>query len=177
MKGYLPTEQGEEKGYRVVYAVHKTSEPVNDSGKGEPHAAEPGKKPTAFLGMVTLKSSDAGSLALPEHLTLPAAAATTTLTIEVTYGFLPIAWGKGYATESIEAVFESCKKRQAFWTPFSKLYVYAIVNEENPASLRVMNKTGMAEKGVYEWTGKPVFLAGRWQDRSSLHIFGKHLLE
>jgi RimJ/RimL family protein N-acetyltransferase len=99
---------------------------------------------------VTLKSLDAGSLALPEHLTLPVAAATTTLTVELAFMFLPIAWGKGYATESVEAAFESCRRARSFWTPFSKLYVRAIVNEGNPASLRVMEKVGMTKSGVYD---------------------------
>lgn len=51
------------------------------------------------------------------------------------------------------------------------------MNEENPASLRVMEKTGMTENGIYVWTGKAVFLAGQWQERSSLHIFGMYLLQ
>lgn len=177
MKAFLPTNEGEENTYRVTYAVHKVLESMSGSVEGEPQPAEQGKKSTEFIGLVSLISLDAGSLALPEDLTLPTAAATTTLTVELAYMFLPIGWGKGYATESVEAAFESCKRARSFWTPFTKLYVRAIVNEDNPASLRVMDKTGMTKKGVYEWTGKAVFLAGEWQERSSLHIFGIHLLE
>jgi RimJ/RimL family protein N-acetyltransferase len=176
MKGYLPTNEGEGNTYRVAYAVHTVLESMSSSVGSEPQPAEQGKKTTEFVGLVTLKSLDAGSLALPEDLTLPAAAATTTLTVELSYLFLPIGWGKGYATESVEAVFQSCKRARSFWTPFSKLYIRAIVNEGNPASLRVMDKTGMTESGVFDWTGK-VFLAGEWRERDSLHIFGMHLLE
>lgn len=176
MKGYLPTKEGQENTYRVAYAVHKVLESMSGSIEGEPQPAEQEKKPTEFVGLVTLKSLDAGSLALPEVLTLPVAAATTTLTVELAYSFLPIGWGKGYATESVEAVFETCKRARHFWTPFSKLYIRAIVNEGNPASMRVMDKTGMVKRGIYDWTGK-VFLAGEWRERDRLHIFGMHLLE
>ncbi len=177
MKGCLPTNEGEEHTYRVAYAVHKVLESMSGSVEGEPQPAEQGKNPTEFVGLVTLTSLDAGSLALPEDLTLSTAAATTTLTVELGYLFLPIGWGKGYATESVGAALESCKRARSFWTPFTKLYVRAIVNEDNPASLRVMDKIGMTKRGVYDWTGKAVFLAGEWQERSSIHIFGMHLLE
>ena len=175
MKGYLPTKEGEEKTYRVVYAVHRVPESTSGSVEGDPQPAEQGELPTDFVGLITLKSLDAGSLALPEDLTIPAAAATTTLTVELAYSFLPIAWGKGYATESVKAAFESCRRARSFWTPFPKLYVRAIVNQLNPASMRVMDKTGMTKKGIYNWTGKPVFLAGEWREQDSLHIFGMHL--
>ena len=177
IKNYLPTNEGEENNYRVAYAVHKVLESMSTSVEGESQSAEQGKRSTEFVGLVTLKSMDARSLALPEDLTLPAAAATTTLTVEIAYMFLPTGWGKGYATESVEVVFESCKRARSFWTPFSKLYVRAIVNEDNPASQRVMEKTGMTKRGVYDWTGKAIFLCGEWRERDSLGIYGMYLLE
>lgn len=177
MKGRLPPNEGEENIYRVAYAVHKVLESIGGSAEGESESVEPGKQPTQFVGLVTLTSLGAGDLALPESLTLPATAATTTLTVEVAYMFLPIAWGKGYATESVVAVFEACKRAPSFWTPFSKLYVRAIVNGDNAPSFRVMDKTGMTKRGVYDWSGKAVFLGGKWQERSRLHIFGMHLVE
>jgi RimJ/RimL family protein N-acetyltransferase len=176
MKGYLPTKEGEEKTYRVVYAVHKVLESMSDSAEDDPQPADNRGIPTEFIGLVNLKSLGTHNLSLPENLTLPAAAASTTLTAELSYMFLPIGWGKGYATESVNAVLDSCKRARSFWRPFSKLYVRAIVNEGNPASLRVMEKTGMTKRGVYDWTGK-VFLAGGWRERDRLHIFGMHLLE
>lgn len=177
MKGYLPTNEREENTYRVAYAVHKVLESMSGSVTGEAQPAEQGKKSTEFIGLVTLKSLDAGSLALPKNFTLPTAAATTILTVELSYMFLPIGWGRGYATESVEAAFESCKRARSFWTPFTKLYIRAIVNEDNPASQRVMDKTGMTKSGVYNWTGKAIFLAGEWRERSNLHIFSMHLLK
>ncbi|MCJ1437604.1 hypothetical protein MMC27_006991 [Xylographa pallens] len=177
MERWLPSNEGEGNTYRVVYAVHKVLELMSGSVESVAQPAEHGEKSTAFIGLVTLKSLDADSLALPEELTLPVAAAATTLTIEVAYMYLPIGWGKGYATESINAVFESCRRARSFWTPFSKLYVRAIVNQSNAASQRVMEKTGMTKEGVYEWSGKAVFLSGEWRERDSLCIYGRHLLE
>ena len=177
MKARLPTIAEGTRTYRVVYAVHEVLELTSGSVEGASQPAEQGERPTEFIGLVTMKSLDAGSLALPEDLTLPAATADTTLTVELAYSFLPIGWGKGYATESVQAVFESCKRAPIFWTPFSKLYVRAIVNAENPASSRVMDKTGMTKKGVYEWSGKAIFLAGKWRERDSLSIYGRYLLD
>ncbi|KAF2092542.1 hypothetical protein NA57DRAFT_50152 [Rhizodiscina lignyota] len=171
MKGYLPTKEGE-KTYRVAYAVHEILQ------SNESQSAEQQGKSTRFIGLITVKSLGTSSLALPENFTIPAAAATTTLTVEIAYTFLPIGWGKGYATESVVAVFESCKRAVAFWTPFSKLYVRAMVNADNPASRRVMDKSGMINKGLYEFTtDRGIFLAGEWREQHSLHIFGMYLLE
>ncbi|KAL9005119.1 MAG: hypothetical protein Q9188_002089 [Gyalolechia gomerana] len=61
---------------------------------------------------------------------------------------------------------EACRRKKSFWAPYPKLFVRAIVNEDNPASGRVMDKVGMEKKGVYHWTGKAVFLAGKWQEKT-----------
>ena len=176
MAGFLPTSEGQETTYRVVYAVHRVLAPISDSVSDVPQLGDQGNKSTEFIGLVCLKSLDANTLALPESLTLPGAAAPTTLTVELAYQFLPIGWGRGFATESLEAVFEACKRARSFWKPFDKVHVRAIVNEGNPASLRVMEKTGMTKCGIYVWTGK-IWLAGEWRERDNLHIFGMHLLE
>lgn len=178
MKGCLPST--EETSRRVAYAVYNALEPISRSVEGEPHV-EQEEQPTRFIGLITLKSLNAESLVLPGDLTLPNdptlsnIAATSPLNLELAYLFLPSGWGKGYATESIKAALGSCKRAQSFWIPFRKLYIRAIVNELNPASVRVMEKTGMTKCGVYE-TVLAVFLAGEWRERHVLCIFGQYLL-
>lgn len=39
-----------------------------------------------------------------------------------------------------------------------------------------MEKLGIEEKGIYEWTGK-IWLAGGWRYKDDLRIFGKYLIE
>ncbi|KAL9013367.1 MAG: hypothetical protein Q9173_001939 [Seirophora scorigena] len=169
--------KNDENTYRVNYAVHMILDSSNGSVEGESQPLILGGRPTVFVGLIALVSLDANSLALPEDLVLPASPAASTLTVEIAYMFLPQGWGQGFATESINAVFDACRRAPSFWAPFSSLYVRAIVNEENAPSVRVMEKTGMTNRGIYEWTGKPVFLAGRWQECSRLHIFGRQMLE
>jgi RimJ/RimL family protein N-acetyltransferase len=177
MKGYLPTSEGDEKTYKVVYAVHKVLESMNGAPEGESQPIDQRKRPAEFIGLVTLRSLDASMLTLPEDLTIPVAATATTLVLDLGYMFLPSGWGKGYATESLEAVFKACQRAKTFWSPFSKVYIRALVNEENPPSMRVVSKAGMEQKGVYERIGDPIFLAGQWRGRGNIHIFGKHLLK
>ncbi|KAL8928731.1 MAG: hypothetical protein Q9208_001509 [Pyrenodesmia sp. 3 TL-2023] len=178
IKGCLPSDDAGANVYRVVYTVHELLKPTaSDSIKPKLPPAEQASTPTRLIGLITLISLDANSLPLPAHLPLPPPASPTTLTLELGYQFLPVGWNKGYATESLAAIFEACHRSPAFWSPYPKLYVRAIVNEMNPASLRVMEKTGMADRGVYEWSGKAVFLAGEWTERSRLHICGRYLLE
>jgi RimJ/RimL family protein N-acetyltransferase len=172
----LPTTEGEEHAYRVAYAVHKvpesTSKVVDIDSLPQ---TELENKSTDFIGVVNMHSVGAHDLPLPENLSLPGSTAAGTLRVEVAYMFLPRGWGKGYATEAVNAMVGACQRARAFWMPFSKLHIRGIVNAGNPASLRVMEKTGMVKTGVYEWTGKAIFLAGEWREKDTIHIFGKYL--
>ena len=174
MKRALPIDDGEGKTYRVMYAVHAVSEPTSDAVEVSSLGPRHDGVAKNFIGLVTLRSLNPDDLVLPDHL---GAGTTSTLTVDLAYSFLPIAWGKGYATEALNALFEACRRGRSFWAPFSKVYVRALVNAENPASLGVMRKTGMTFKGIYEWKGEALFLAGEWTERSSLHVFGMHLWE
>ena len=70
-------------------------------------------------------------------------------TIEVGYAFHPDHWGKGYATEALSAVIP-----HLFSAGFEEVIAGAF--ECNPASLRVMEKSGMKLsnlKGEVEYRG------------------------
>ena len=98
--------------------------------------------------------------------------------MELGYSYLPNAWGKGYAAEALKAVFDACQKvDKTFWGEWKKVHVRAIVNGGNPASCRVMEKVGVKEAGIFEWRGEPIFLGGRWESESQLHIYGLYLQE
>ncbi|KAL8709771.1 MAG: hypothetical protein Q9220_005557 [cf. Caloplaca sp. 1 TL-2023] len=182
LQGCLPNHKEANNKYRVAYAVLETT--TLPTGNDFHTATTNQQDPSSFIGFITLIPLGPNSLALPDHLNCPipdTAAALThkTLTTELGYSFLPHSWGKGYATESVAAVLKSCTKAASreFWKPFDQVWVRATVNEQNPASSRVMDKVGMMKRGTYVWTGKAVYLAGEWREKDHLCIFGKFMVE
>lgn len=166
MQNYIPTNtvEGQSKTYKIAYAAHQILDLQNTESK------------TQFIGLITLASAAGSGLVLPEHLILPASESATTHTVILAYSFLPRGWGRGFATESVAAVLDACEKATTFWEPFKRVYLRGVVNDGNPASLRVMEKLGIQERGIYEWTGK-IWLAGGWRYKDDLHIFGKYLIQ
>jgi [ribosomal protein S5]-alanine N-acetyltransferase len=62
--------------------------------------------------------------------------------IEVGYGFVPEAWGKGYATEITQKAIEYLQQN------FKGRKIIAFVQEENTASKHVLEKVGMKKADV-----------------------------
>ncbi|KAH7128475.1 GNAT domain-containing protein [Dendryphion nanum] len=170
MTSLLPNPNDIPKSYKVAYLIHRILE-------SESNTKEPANQPTELIGIVRIHSLDNNHLPLPENLTLPASELPTTLPTEIAYMFLPKSWGKGYATEAVHAVLAECSTVKDFWAPYEKVYVRALVNDGNPASQRVMKKAGMELRGIYEWTGKAIFIAGEWREKDTLWIFGKYLFK
>ncbi len=69
--------------------------------------------------------------------------------IEIGWHFRRHAWGQGYATEAARAVLERAFAEGALER------VYAIVALENPRSLRIVEKLGMAAEKDMEYAGLP----------------------
>ena len=155
-----------QKSYRVVYAVHELM--GGDLTKQE-------NIPTRFIGLIALRSLEPTMLALPpDWFPTPK---TPYLILELSYQFLPVSWSHGFATESLAAVFTGCRQAKGYWTPLEKVYVRAIVNVPNKASLRVVEKVGLKELGLFVWEGEEVWMAGKWTGREELSIWGRWLAE
>jgi len=58
--------------------------------------------------------------------------------LEVSYAFTPGVWGKGYATELVQASLAYA------FGPLSAREVHAFAKPDNPASLRVLEKCGFS---------------------------------
>ncbi|KAL7776077.1 hypothetical protein CFE70_006490 [Pyrenophora teres f. teres 0-1] len=172
LKSILPNaaNTGEGKSYRIAYMIHELLSSNGDSISRE-------NLPTRFIGLVALHSVGPNDLALPDHFFPALTFSPECLNMVLAYQFLPAAWGKGYATESVNTVLEACGKRKKFWDSYEKVFVRAIVNSENPASQRVMAKTGMTGLGVHEWVGDELWLGGKWRTRDDLHIYACFIIQ
>ncbi len=67
---------------------------------------------------------------------------------DVGFAFLPEAWGKGYATESARAVLEDARVRLRLPR------VLAITNDDNRASIQVLERIGMRRDGTVRPPGE-----------------------
>jgi [ribosomal protein S5]-alanine N-acetyltransferase len=63
-------------------------------------------------------------------------------TYRLGYAYAPSHWGKGYATEALDAVLEWARRNKA------SAEIYAEVFLDNPASARVLAKLGFIETGT-----------------------------
>ncbi|KAG9187945.1 hypothetical protein G6011_01868 [Alternaria panax] len=161
-----PHIEGEEKVHRFAYAVHELAEEGSEQGN---------IKEDQFIGLITLRTLSPSETQFPprdKH-----GSSSTSLSLELAYMFLPQSWGWGYATEAIAAVLDNCASvPAAYWTPYETLAVRAIVNDENAASQRVMEKCEMGEPEVVEFEGARFFIAGRWTAKHRLCVYGRKIV-
>lgn len=150
-------EEQDQRKHRVAYVVHKlrTDDKTTHDGKTE-------SKPEELLGVVTFRPSQ--GIPLTDDFTVDDKPGTGVLKLVMGYMFLPSAWGKGYATETLGAALGACKRSTNFWFPWKKVYFEGFVSPDNPASMRVMEKSGTKHVGTFVWEGEPVFLAGAWRE-------------
>jgi RimJ/RimL family protein N-acetyltransferase len=158
----VPHVDGEDRVYRFAYAVHELV--AGSEGQQE-----------QFIGLISLRSLTAEEIKFPprdKH-----GSTTTSLSLEIAYMFLPHSWGRGYGTESIGAMLEACAHVPAtYWAPYKTVVVRAIVNDENGASQRVMEKCGMGSPEVLEFEGGRFFIAGKWRTKHRLFVYAKQVV-
>jgi RimJ/RimL family protein N-acetyltransferase len=169
----VTVREGEAKSYRIAYAVHEllpTS--ANDVVNRE-------DIPTRFVGLIGVKPLGPQGLVVQQDILPPSTSEPGCLTVEMGYSYLPSAWGKGYATDAVKAVIEACKRGKTFWEPYDKVFLRAIVSPENPASQRVMAKSGMKKLGMHFWDGKgqSIYVGGKWRTTDELHVYGTFVVE
>jgi RimJ/RimL family protein N-acetyltransferase len=158
----LSYSAGQDKVYRFPYLVHELLEPTGDDQEQK----------SRFIGMLSLRTLTDEECKFPPRTGY--GSSTTTLSLEIAYMYLPSAWGRGFATESISALLDACAKSPAeLWKPYEKVHVRAIVNDENIPSQKVMKKCGMGEPELLEFEGGRFFLGGKWVSKHRLFVFGK----
>lgn len=167
----VAVSEGEAKSYRVAYAVHELLSNPGDESIDKAHT------PSRFIGLIGVKSLGTRALTLRSDILPPATLEPGCLTVELGYSYLPSAWGKGHATSAVKALIDACERGKSFWEPYDRVFIRSIVNSENPASQRVMVKSGMKELGVHIWEGEKMFVAGKWRTRDELHIYGTFVVE
>ena len=69
--------------------------------------------------------------------------------LNVSYHLLPDSWGRGYASEFLNAALAMA------FGPLAASRVIGLVRPANPASRRVLEKAGFAFEGVVELAGAP----------------------
>lgn len=75
-----------------------------------------------FIDLIILRTLSPSTTEIPAHMLPPTA--SSSLVLEIGYQFLPTSWNRGFATESLNALFETC--RRGLW---ASVYITAIVND------------------------------------------------
>jgi RimJ/RimL family protein N-acetyltransferase len=163
LKNILPTRD-DDKAHRIPYAVHERV----------PHSPH-----SRFIGRVALRSlGSASDLAIPPSYFPATVSSPSTLVLELGYSFLHASWGRGFATEAVSAVLAACRGAdRGVWGACEKVYLRAVVNVENGASLGVVRKSGMEDLGAWIWEGEEMWFAGEWRERTELRIWGGWIVE
>lgn len=152
----LPSTSGENTQYTISYAVHRRVERNVSATEGV--GAGQAANDYEVIGIVKLKPGM--TVPLQDNITRRTDPESGFLRLEIGYLFLPIAWGKGYATESCRAVIEACERSRSHFTPFTSLYIEGVVGPGNPASMKVLEKAGLKQVGLNKWDGPAIWLAG-----------------
>jgi len=135
-----------------------------------------------FIGLITVRPEDEVTaqekleIAQAQELEFADASKSSTLIVALGYLFLPSSWGQGLATEAVRAVLEAYQETKSFWTPYTRVWLRALVDPGNTESIRVLEKVGLEKRGMHEWQGEQSWLAGGWRECKEL-VYGKYLAE
>jgi RimJ/RimL family protein N-acetyltransferase len=120
---------------------------------------------------VTYGTPFGDDLALPSEV----AERDDILSRELSYMFIPEAWGKGYCTEAVLALLNAYKENTSFWKPFRGVFLYVVVGMTNARSAKIPEKIGIKLRGVHRWDGEHAFLGGAMQ-APEVMVFGDYLI-
>ncbi|CAH0053851.1 unnamed protein product [Clonostachys solani] len=163
MAGVIPSTTADRSGERVCYAVLLRQNRPEVKGHGT--VDDDGSESIGILTLLPSELIKEGLLGSPKIND-----ASRAIGLELGYLFLPSAWGKGFATESIKALLEHYFSEKRKSNPQVMIQIQANVHHDNVRSLKVLYKLGFStlETVVGE---DVVFIGGASRNKSVVKLW------
>ncbi|VUC36394.1 unnamed protein product [Clonostachys rosea] len=164
MAGVVPSTPGERSDKRVCCAVLLRQNRPGPDVAGH-RSVEDGSESIGILTLLPSEPIEEGSLG--SSLTN---GTNRVIGLELGYLFLPSAWGKGFATESIRAFLEHHGSERRKSDPQTKIQIQANVHPDNIGSLRVLHKLGFSTLETIVGEDE-VFIGGANRNKSVVKLW------